>query len=239
MCAITNEQEGKISPENKALHLSHSVSPKNDDLGETNASEEYSLLRDENVSPSDEGDDQVFLSLSQAGAKSLMDEGESDFNLPAREKHGRALSVGALSVGSISEGRETINNDAVIGDSNNAFCSGILPESVCQGSTLFSEQMDVFMRCQHPMDLLTIFQEDGKGSNGESADYSEPEVHQVSGYHALPRTCEYCGSPNIDLCKDNAECTRPKSYFPRSKPPFYSKGGLKWKEEKKGATIAP
>lgn len=249
MCAITDEQEGKINPENAPLHLSHSISPKNGDYGENNTDEGFIPMRNPNASTSEDGEDpvNVSLSLSQAGAKhaegksilSLMDEeGENEFNRSQLENSGRALSIG-----SISEARDTNDNDVFVGDTNKGFCAGImlLPDSVCQGSTGFAEQMDVFMRCQHPMDLLTVFQEDGKG-NGESMGHlnsgdesAEPQVHRVSGYHALPQSCEYCGSPNIDLCKDNSDCTRPKSYFPRGKPPFYSKGGLKWKEEKKGA----
>jgi hypothetical protein len=44
----------------------------------------------------------------------------------------------------------------------------------------------------------------------------------------VPVHCEYCGSPSAKDCYRSC-CHRPKTYFPRKRPPFYD--ALKWKEE--------
>mmetsp|Transcript_19988 Transcript_19988/g.43475 ORF Transcript_19988/g.43475 Transcript_19988/m.43475 type:complete len:268 (-) Transcript_19988:137-940(-) len=123
------------------------------------------------------------------------------------------------------------------------FCDGMitLPVGVCQGSTDFAEQMDIFMRCQHPLDILSMFHDDkGKvGVDGDSINVSyqahcdgagegDAPVNRACGYYAIPRSCEYCGSPDVSLCKKNSKCERPESFFPRETPPFCLKGRSKW-----------
>ena len=260
MCSSTNDEEGKNNAEKTPLHLSPPVALTNGDLGKTNPDEGSSPSSFPNVFKKEESKDDeskidpilVSLSLSHVGAKraegktilSLLDDGESKFdhqNSSFLANSDRAFSEN----GSISEGKETSDSDNVE-VSNKPFCGGmtILPAGVCEGSTDFAEQMDIFMRCQHPLDILAIFNEDGRGGSSETINPSfsadtdgDSQVNRVSGYHALPRACEYCGSPNIDLCRDSPDCERPKSYFLREKPPFYAKGGLKWKEEKNNGRV--
>ena len=42
--------------------------------------------------------------------------------------------------------------------------------------------------------------------------------HLLPGMHALPRTCEYCGASDTNLC--TPACQRPKSFFRKKRPPF-------------------
>jgi hypothetical protein len=111
-----------------------------------------------------------------------------------------------------------------------SFCAQIVLPAVCQGA---GDQLDIFMACRHPLDLLGISgnphddDEQNHGVNGDG-DHTVAADHQVSGYHAIPTTCEYCGSNDIGNCPD--ECQRPKSFFPKQRPPFCSKGGLEWDE---------
>mmetsp|Transcript_15153 Transcript_15153/g.17025 ORF Transcript_15153/g.17025 Transcript_15153/m.17025 type:complete len:237 (-) Transcript_15153:145-855(-) len=141
---------------------------------------------------------------------------------------------------------ETSSGDNSNSTTTSNFCAEmIMFPAVCQRSSNFAEHMDIFMACRHPLDLLgTMFHEDDEivGSNtaasayvieGGGGDHAENNNHhQVSGYHAIPRTCEYCGR-NIDSCHENTKCERPKSFFPKEKPPFYSPSdGSKWSIEK-------
>ena len=99
------------------------------------------------------------------------------------------------------------------------------------------------MRCQHPLDILGIFNEDARESSVDvnhsvSGDADEDiQVHRPSGYYAIPKSCEYCGSSNIDLCRDSPECKRPKSYFPKEIPPFCYKGDSKFEGEQYSRTM--
>mmetsp|Transcript_26350 Transcript_26350/g.61735 ORF Transcript_26350/g.61735 Transcript_26350/m.61735 type:complete len:232 (+) Transcript_26350:135-830(+) len=52
-------------------------------------------------------------------------------------------------------------------------------------------------------------------------DVNHEEEHQPYIPLRLPSACEYCGSPSIRICyKFDANCRRPKTFFPRVKPPF-------------------
>jgi hypothetical protein len=113
------------------------------------------------------------------------------------------------------------------------FCGHILFPNVCQGA----DQLDIFMACRHPLDLLSMFhEEDGNGPSQHEVigggDHtsnncdSENDVHRVCGYYAIPTSCEYCGSPHIDQC--TANCQRPRSFFPRQRPPFCPKDESEW-----------
>jgi hypothetical protein len=156
-------------------------------------------------------------------------------------------------------------------DTSSTFCAEmIMLPSVCEGSSNFAEQMDTFMTCRHPLDLLgTMFHEDendddacvdnnnnNNNEGGGSDEHNNNDNNQVrtSGYHAIPRNCEYCGSNNIDLCHTNVtennnnnnnnnnttkKCERPRSFFSRERPPFHphddticSNGYSKWMTEK-------
>jgi len=115
-------------------------------------------------------------------------------------------------------------------ESNNICPQMIMLPAVCQGSSNLAEQMEVFMACRHPLDLLGMFHEDEVDSgSGEKInvnacmDEGDSLVKRVSGYYTIPRSCEYCGSHSIDLCHENAKCERPRSFFPRERPPFCSK----------------
>lgn len=48
----------------------------------------------------------------------------------------------------------------------------------------------------------------------------------LPGMHELPRTCEYCGASDTDLC--TAECQRPKSFFRKKRPPFCPPDSTQW-----------
>jgi hypothetical protein len=121
------------------------------------------------------------------------------------------------------------------GKNTGSFCAEML---VCQGGTPFGEQLDIFTACRHPLDLLGMFQDDegsishqphNHGTDAEDGTNGmQSSPNQVSGYHAIPRTCEYCGSNNIDHCKE--DCKRPRSFFPTLRPPFCRKQGTKWDE---------
>lgn len=118
------------------------------------------------------------------------------------------------------------------------FCAEMIkfPVVACQGSSNFADQLDLdqFMTCRHPLDLMTtMFHESdaienqaqsnnsSRISNNNRNNQQEQELEQQSsGYHAIPRSCEYCGSCNIEMCSQNPNCTRPCSYFPKERPPF-------------------
>jgi hypothetical protein len=99
----------------------------------------------------------------------------------------------------------------------------ILLPTICQG-----DQLDIFMACRHPLDLLGMAspQDDSGGDVSEYHASSNSGSHRVSGYHAIPTSCEYCDSPDITKCPD--DCQRPRSFFPKKRPPFCPKGGSEW-----------
>ena len=158
----------------------------------------------------------------------------------------KTAAAAAATIG-IEEGNSNNNNIDV--DTSSSFCAEmIMLPSVCEGSSNFAEQMDTFMTCRHPLDLLgTIFHEGDENDDNTCADnhnnHNEggggAEEHnndnnnsvRTSGYHAIPRNCEYCGSNNVDSChiennisnnnNTTKKCERPRSFFPREKPPFY------------------
>mmetsp|Transcript_18992 Transcript_18992/g.39014 ORF Transcript_18992/g.39014 Transcript_18992/m.39014 type:complete len:174 (+) Transcript_18992:129-650(+) len=148
----------------------------------------------------------------------------------------------------MSEMKGSRNGDARVKLNN--FCAEMitLPAGVCQGSTDFAEQMDIFMRCQHPLDILGMFNDEevegGGGDNIIKTSYSgdangDAQAHRVSGYHAIPRSCEYCGSPDVNICVNDSKCERPRSFFPRERPPFCPKGGSKlWDKGKNCLGVA-
>lgn len=249
MCPSTNDTEGKVKTENTPLHLTPSLSESN--LRKLNKSGEGSS-RSGFSSPSEKSGDeskseQFFVSLSvtqsrlSAKAKSILSLMEDNEKNDDPNSSFLADSVNAFSEvlsenGSIAEGKDARDNDSQVGAKNTNFCAEMMmqPGGFCQGTTDFAEQMDIFMRCQHPLDILSIFQEDGKGATGVDAVNNSIDVDggaqpvRASGYHAIARKCEYCGSQNIDLCREDPDCERPKTYFPRERPPFCSKGGSKW-----------
>mmetsp|Transcript_9621 Transcript_9621/g.23324 ORF Transcript_9621/g.23324 Transcript_9621/m.23324 type:complete len:299 (-) Transcript_9621:452-1348(-) len=153
-----------------------------------------------------------------------------------------AVNGGNVSKATAGEGSSQVNKIE-----GRSFCAEMimLPVGVCQSSSDFAEQMDIFMRCQHPLDLLCMFHEDDDRGDGDGdgvsmnasnrahcgEEYGDAPVHRVSGYYAIPRSCEYCGSPDIDLCHENSKCERPKSFFLREKPPFCLKGRSRWQGE--------
>ncbi|KAL3905961.1 MAG: hypothetical protein SGILL_009467, partial [Bacillariaceae sp.] len=106
------------------------------------------------------------------------------------------------------------------------FCAQmIMLPGVCQGA---GDQLDIFMACRHPLDLLGMASpEDGDPSDYHASTNSGSGAHhRVSGYHAIPMSCEYCQSPDITKCGD--DCERPKSFFSTKRPPFCPKGGPEW-----------
>eukprot|EP00536_Pseudo-nitzschia_multiseries_P001562 jgi/Psemu1/3524/gm1.3524_g len=219
------------------------------------------LSDDQNDGDDDEEEEDDYYCPDHPESSFLLSKSKSDTSAPDNDgrggggggtrtvfpetKHGHGHGHGNIPVKKI-EGR--------------SFCAEmiLLPVSgVCQGSTAdFAEQMDIFMRCQHPLDILGMFHEDGDGSaagvgsiheddcdcddnNNHNTNNDEPVVQRYSGYYAIPRTCEYCGSPDIDLCHKNeyASCERPASFFPRETPPFCTKGRSRWHGEGEGETI--
>jgi hypothetical protein len=255
MCASTKAgEEEKNDSSNAALQLPPSVSSsdlRKEDNNNSSPFNDKSLFEEE-----DDDDDEdvgninpILLNLSltnaDAAGKSsfiLSDDGDNEFrsNSSFLVPSDKAPSE----VGSISEAKSAHDSETHVEVKNSNFCAEMimLPIGVCQGSTEFAEQMDIFMRCQHPLDILAMFHEDEvERASVENFNHSYSgdgggEVHRVSGYHAIPRKCEYCGAHDVDLCKDDPKCERPKTFFPREKPPFYSKGGSKWKEEKNAGT---
>ena len=247
MCPSTNNAEGKVTSENTPLHISPSLSNPNlrkSKSGEVSSRSNFSNALETNGDEMKSDPVLVSLSLTQAAVQGVkqknvlsgLDDGNNQFDDPNSSflaETFNAFSDALSENGSISEGKDT---DSQFGVKSSNFCAEMimLPDSVCQGTTDFAEQMDIFMRCQHPLDILSMFQEDKGGAdvNNSFADVDGgAEVHRVSGYHAIPRACEYCGSQNIDLCRDDPDCERPPSYFPRERPPFYSKEVWKWKKE--------
>jgi hypothetical protein len=137
-----------------------------------------------------------------------------------------------------------------LGDGNsvskehNSFCVQLVLPAVCQGGANFAENMDIFMACRHPLDnLLGMFHEGeeqpphhhpgrhhlahGLAHDGGRAGDSDAAVVRVSGYHAIPTACEYCGSSRLEDC-DPSRCQRPASFFPKLRPPFCKRGGADW-----------
>jgi hypothetical protein len=110
---------------------------------------------------------------------------------------------------------------------NNIFCMELVLPSVCQGGANFAENLDIFMTCRHPLDLLGMFHEEEDQDFSRQAEVAENDVVRVSGYYAIPTTCEYCGSPRLEDC-DPGRCQRPASFFPKQRPPFCKRGGKEW-----------
>lgn len=75
-------------------------------------------------------------------------------------------------------------------------------------------------QCRHPLELFSMFH-DPRVSHDDV-------VHHdlLPGMHELPRTCEYCGASDTDLC--TAECQRPKSFFRKKRPPFCPPDSTQW-----------
>ena len=231
MCTTTVEQ--KNNQANKALHLSPSVENSIPLAGD--------FLEDNNIGSSRspitrlvekaDGDDRenikpVFVSFSTTDVEKANELDHQNSSLIVNDDKTTS------DFGSISEAKIYHESDDHVGVKSRNFCADMimLPAGVCQGSTEFAEQMDIFMRCQHPLDILSIFHEEGGGNgineNSFSNDIGEDaNVHRPVGYYAIPKSCEYCGSPDIDLCRDSPECERPKTFFPREIPPFCSNGG--------------
>lgn len=92
----------------------------------------------------------------------------------------------------------------------------------------FADGVDIFTACRHPLDnLLGIFHDDDDEEE-DAKNVDDDVVQHVSGYYAIPTTCEYCGSPRLEDC-DPKRCQRPRSYFPTMRPPFCKKGkGHEW-----------
>lgn len=119
----------------------------------------------------------------------------------------------------------------------NNFCAHmVLLPAVCQG-----DQLDIFMACRHPLEMLGMqhaAEEEYEGgdaltystadpsSNSQSCSNNNNTNNRVSGYHAIPTNCEYCGSPDIAECHPG--CQRPPSFFPNQRPPFCPRGGDDW-----------
>ena len=254
MCDSTTDAEERNNSTNTALHLSPSVSSSSPTIGNMRNNENSnrsshsnngSILENEDDDDDDGNGNPIFVasSLTQAGTKRAQGKPNLVLSNDGGEIDSDHLNSSFLAV-NIDEGTSAgggkkathdRNSHAEVKSSN--FCAEMimLPVGVCQGSTDFAEQMDIFMRCQHPLDILAMFSEDEveSGVIGDSISHSDADaqVHRVSGYHAIPRSCEYCGSHNINLCRNDKKCERPKSYFRRETPPFCSKGRLKWKEE--------
>lgn len=52
-------------------------------------------------------------------------------------------------------------------------------------------------------------------------DGKREEEHRPYVPFCLPLACEYCGSPSIQKCHEfDADCRRPKTFFPKARPPF-------------------
>mmetsp|Transcript_6307 Transcript_6307/g.15633 ORF Transcript_6307/g.15633 Transcript_6307/m.15633 type:complete len:258 (+) Transcript_6307:55-828(+) len=254
MCITTVDQEEEKKQAKTALHLSSSLqntSPLGGDSLEDNIG--YSRSPITRLFKKADGDDReniksVSVSFSADQATVERSQGVHNFSFSDVEgtndlDHRNSSFIvnedkNTADFGSISEAKICDENDDHVGSKSKNFCADMimLPVGVCQGSTEFAEQMDIFMRCQHPLDILSIFHEEGTESGTTGTGYDLPlsddagedaNVHRPIGYHAIPRSCEYCGSPNIDLCRDSLECERPKTYFPRETPPFCSKGGVR------------
>jgi hypothetical protein len=109
------------------------------------------------------------------------------------------------------------------------FCAQmILLPAVCQGA---GDQLDIFMACRHPLDLLGMsFPQDGEDGNDNDISQHDnnscDDVPRLSGYHAIPTECEYCGSSHIDQCPE--DCERPRTFFPKQRPPFRPKDTAEW-----------
>lgn len=258
MCDSTTDAKERNISANTPLHLSPSVSSSSPTIGNmrniensnrSSHSNNGSILEDEYGDDDDDGNgngNPIFVASSPTKAGTKRAQGKPNLFLSddggindSDHLNSSFLAVSIDKGASAGGGKKAVHDrdsHAEVKSSN--FCAEMimLPEAVCKGSTDFAEQMDIFMRCQHPLDILAMFSEDEVegGVVGDSISQSDgdAQVHRVSGYHAIPRSCEYCGSHNIDLCRGDTKCERPRSYFLRETPPFSSKGTLKWKEEK-------
>ncbi|KAG7352574.1 hypothetical protein IV203_008622 [Nitzschia inconspicua] len=166
---------------------------------------------------------------------------DSSSNSSARVRlHQRRPSV----VQSDYEGNDEDDDDGSHdsdGFGQNDFCSQMVlfPAAVCQG-----DQLDIFMACRHPLEMLgmqpteeeTVALSEHAHTTVTSTDRTESSTNantnhgnKVSGYHAIPTDCEYCGSPDIANC--HTDCQRPHSFFPRQRPPFCPRGTAEWDEQ--------
>ena len=252
LCDSTTDANERNSSANTPLHLSPSMSSSSPTIGNMRTIENSNRSSHSNTgSILDEDDDDgdgnpIYVTSSPPKAGTKRAQGKPNLVL---SDDGGGTNSGHLNssflAASIDEGtpaggdkKASHDRDSHAEVKSSNFCAEMimLPEAVCKGSTEFAEQMDIFMRCQHPLDILAMFSEDdvegGVVGGSISQSDGEVQVHRVSGYHAIPRSCEYCGSHNIDLCREDTKCERPRSYFPKEIPPFRSKGTLKWKEEK-------
>jgi hypothetical protein len=170
----------------------------------------------------------------------------SDASLGARvrQSHHRRPSVVHSDFGVEDDNDNCSNDSDRIADQN--FCAQVVSfqSAVCQ-----VDQLDIFMACRHPLEILGMHPTEGEAQvatqqeqqqhahspPGSCNKNSEQENccqsnNRVSGYHAIPTNCEYCGSPDIAHCDKG--CQRPKSFFPKQRPPFSPKGdGSEWDEQ--------
>lgn len=73
--------------------------------------------------------------------------------------------------------------------------------------------------CRQPLSFLSFFNEH------DSADSIGVEILPPGAY-TMSRFCEYCGSEDTKLCTSN--CTRPKLFFQKKRPPFEKPNANIW-----------
>jgi len=95
--------------------------------------------------------------------------------------------------------------------------------------TDFTNQLQLFLSCRHPLEYLGLVSdendddyqqqqveggEEGNCRGQQQQQEPPPQQHtnRSSGYHSLSQSCEYCGSPDISLCRP-AEGVVPFSTF--------------------------
>lgn len=119
-----------------------------------------------------------------------------------------------------SETRDAISDHAMHCEPSIVpLCQGGMPMfPSCQGNAL-AEQIDMMTQCRHPLELFSMFH-DPRVSHDDAVD------HLLPGMHELPRTCEYCGASDTDLCPP--QCQRPKSFFRKKRPPFCPPDSTIW-----------
>jgi hypothetical protein len=141
----------------------------------------------------------------------------------------RRPSVVQSDLGLEEEGEDNYSNGSDH-SVHNSFCAQMVlfPAAVCQG-----DQLDIFMACRHPLEMLGMGPAEGDvvvvdidSNHHLQNDGSTNHANRVSGYHAIPTDCEYCGSPDIAHCPP--DCQRPQSFFPKQRPPFCPRGGPEW-----------
>lgn len=95
-------------------------------------------------------------------------------------------------------------------------------------SQALAEQMDFMTRCQHPMELFSIFQEH---PNREAVEELLP------GMYSIPKDCEYCGAEDTKHC--HPYCDRPKLYLQKKRPPFCPPDPSRWDSVTECEVTAP